>query len=100
MGKTIRRTYGNEQSRTDDKSKNEKTAQISKPGAAFQMVEREIPERGPGQVRTKVNACVCHSDVLVKEGAFPWIQYPRVPGHETAGIVDELGAGEGTLTHW
>ena len=71
-----------------------KVAQISKPGADFQIVEREIPKPGAGQVRIKVQACgVCHSDVLTKEGAWPGIQYPRVPGHEVAGIIDELGAG-------
>src|SRR3989440_6430168 len=71
-----------------------KVAQISKAGADFQIVEREIPEPGPGHVRIKVQACgVCHSDVLTKEGAWPGIQYPRVPGHEVAGIIDELGAG-------
>jgi len=69
-------------------------AQISKPGADFEIVEREIPEPGAGQVRIKVQACgVCHSDVLTKEGLWPGIQYPRIPGHEVAGIVDEVGAG-------
>jgi D-arabinose 1-dehydrogenase-like Zn-dependent alcohol dehydrogenase len=71
-----------------------KVAQISKPGGDFEIVEREIPETGPGQVRIKVQACgVCHSDVLTKEGAWPGIQYPRVPGHEVAGVIDEVGAG-------
>src|SRR5437762_2849705 len=71
-----------------------KVAHVSNPGADFQIVEREIPEPGPGHVRIKVQACgVCHSDVLTKEGAWPGIQYPRVPGHEVAGIIDELGAG-------
>ena len=69
-------------------------AQISKPGGDFEIVEREIPEPGAGQVRIKVQACgVCHSDVLTKEGLWPGIQYPRVPGHEVAGIIDEVGAG-------
>jgi D-arabinose 1-dehydrogenase-like Zn-dependent alcohol dehydrogenase len=58
------------------------------------MVEREIPEPGAGQVRLQVQACgVCHSDVLTKDGLWPGIQYPRVPGHEVAGIVDKIGAG-------
>lgn len=71
-----------------------KVAQVLKPGADFQIVEREIPKPGAGEVRIKVQACgVCHSDVLTKEGAWPGIQYPRVPGHEVAGIVDGLGAG-------
>ena len=71
-----------------------KAAVISKPGADFEIVEREIPNPDAGQVRIKVQACgVCHSDVLTKEGAWPGIQYPRVPGHEVAGIIDDLGAG-------
>ena len=71
-----------------------KSAQIPKAGADFEIVEREIPKPGVGQVRIKVEACgVCHSDAFTKEGAWPGIQYPRVPGHEVAGIVDELGAG-------
>jgi D-arabinose 1-dehydrogenase-like Zn-dependent alcohol dehydrogenase len=71
-----------------------KVAQVSKAGADFQIVEREIPEPGAGQVRFKVQACgVCHSDVFTKEGQWPGIQYPRVPGHEVVGIIDELGDG-------
>jgi pimeloyl-ACP methyl ester carboxylesterase len=71
-----------------------KVAQISKPGANFEIVEREIPKPAAGHVRIKVKACgVCHSDVLTKEGSWPGIQYPRVPGHEVAGIVHEVGAG-------
>ena len=71
-----------------------KVAQVPKPGADFQIVEREIPKPGAGEVRIKVQACgVCHSDVFTKEGQWPGIQYPRVPGHEVAGIIDELGAG-------
>ena len=71
-----------------------KVAQISKPGGDFEIVDREIPDPGPRQVRIKVQACgVCHSDVLTKEGLWPGIRYPRIPGHEVAGIIDELGAG-------
>jgi D-arabinose 1-dehydrogenase-like Zn-dependent alcohol dehydrogenase len=71
-----------------------KVAQVSGPGAEFQIVERAIPAPGPGHVRIKVKACgICHSDALTKEGVWPGIQYPRVPGHEVAGIVDEVGAG-------
>jgi D-arabinose 1-dehydrogenase-like Zn-dependent alcohol dehydrogenase len=71
-----------------------KVAQISKPGAGFEIVEREIPEPEPGQVRIKVQACgVCHSDALTKEGLWPGIQYPRILGHEVAGIIDKVGAG-------
>jgi D-arabinose 1-dehydrogenase-like Zn-dependent alcohol dehydrogenase len=71
-----------------------KVAQISKPGGDFEIVEREIPEPGAGQVRIKVQACgICRSDELTKEGLWPGIQYPRIPGHEVVGIVDEVGAG-------
>jgi D-arabinose 1-dehydrogenase-like Zn-dependent alcohol dehydrogenase len=71
-----------------------KAAQVPKPGADFEIVEREIPNPAAGEVRIKVQACgVCHSDVLTKEGALPGIQYPRVPGHEVAGVIDEVGAG-------
>jgi D-arabinose 1-dehydrogenase-like Zn-dependent alcohol dehydrogenase len=69
-----------------------KAAQISKPGGDFELVEREIPKPGAGHVLVKVQACgVCHSDMFTKEGAWPGIQYPRVPGHEVAGVVEELG---------
>jgi D-arabinose 1-dehydrogenase-like Zn-dependent alcohol dehydrogenase len=71
-----------------------KVAQVSKPGTAFQIVEREIPEPRAGEVRIKVQACgVCHSDVLTKEGIMPGIEYPRIPGHEVVGTVDKLGEG-------
>jgi D-arabinose 1-dehydrogenase-like Zn-dependent alcohol dehydrogenase len=73
------------------------SAQISKPGGDFEIVERGIPAPGAGQVRIKIQACgVCHSDVLTKEGLWPGIQYPRVPGHEVAGVIDEVGAGVNT----
>jgi len=71
-----------------------KVALIPKAGADFQIVDREIPQPGPEQIRIKVQACgVCHSDMFTKEGLWPVIEYPRVPGHEVAGIVDEVGAG-------
>src|ERR671912_1939737 len=67
-------------------------AQISKPGGDFELVEKQIPRPGPGQVRIKIQACgVCHSDVFTKEGMWPGIEYPRVPGHEVVGIIDEVG---------
>jgi D-arabinose 1-dehydrogenase-like Zn-dependent alcohol dehydrogenase len=70
-----------------------RVAQISKPGGDFELVEREVPKPGAGHVRIKVQACgVCHSDVLTKEGMWPGIQYPRVPGHEVVGFIDEIGA--------
>jgi D-arabinose 1-dehydrogenase-like Zn-dependent alcohol dehydrogenase len=75
-----------------------KAAQIPKPGADFEIVEREVPQPTAGQVRIKVQACgVCHSDVFTKEGWWPGIEYPRVPGHEVAGVIDEVGAG---VTEW
>ena len=70
-----------------------KAVQVSKPGGNFELVERSIPEPGRNQVRLKVEACgICHSDALVKEGHWPGIQYPRVPGHEIAGRIDAAGA--------
>jgi len=70
-----------------------KAVQVSKPGGNFELVERNVPEPGRNQVRVKVEACgICHSDVLVKEGHYPGIQYPRVPGHEIAGRIDAVGA--------
>ena len=70
-----------------------KVAQVPRPKANFEVVERPIPEPGPGQVRIKVEACgICHSDALVKEGYWPFgLQYPRVPGHEIAGRIDAVG---------
>lgn len=69
-------------------------AQVQKPGMGVQIVEREIPGPGAGQVRIKVQACgVCHSDAFTVEGTWPGIQYPRVPGHEVTGLVDDVGPG-------
>jgi D-arabinose 1-dehydrogenase-like Zn-dependent alcohol dehydrogenase len=71
-----------------------KVAQVPAPGADFQLVEREIPKPGAGHVLIKVLACgVCHSDVLTKDGSFPGIQYPRVPGHEVVGSIVGVGVG-------
>jgi D-arabinose 1-dehydrogenase-like Zn-dependent alcohol dehydrogenase len=68
--------------------------QVTQPNGPFELVEREIPEPAAEQVRIKVEACgICHSDSLTREGTYPGIQYPRVPGHEVAGIVDAVGAG-------
>ena len=75
-----------------------KTVQVSKPGGPLELVERPIPEPGRGQVRIKVEACgICHSDVMVKDGLWPGLQYPRVPGHEIAGRVDAVGTD---VAHW
>jgi len=71
-----------------------RVVQIPRPNAPLEMVERDIPEPGAGAVRIKVEACgICHSDSLAKEGAFPGLQYPRVPGHEVVGVIDAIGAG-------
>ncbi len=71
-----------------------RVAQVTSPKGRFEIVERPIPEAAPGTVRIKVAACgICHSDSLVKEGLWPGLQYPRVPGHEVAGTIDALGEG-------
>ena len=71
-----------------------RVAQVSRPRGPFEIVERAIPEPGPGTVRIKVQACgICHSDSVTKEGLFPNIAYPRVPGHEVAGLIDAVGPG-------
>src|SRR5262245_31653834 len=74
-----------------------RAVQVPRAGGPLEMVEREIPSPGPGQVRVRVEANgICHSDVLTKEGLMP-ISYPRVPGHEVAGVVDAVGDG---VTAW
>lgn len=75
-----------------------KAVQVSKPHGDFEVVERPIPEPGKRQVRIKVEACgVCHSDALVKEGFWPGLPYPRIPGHEIAGRIDAVGPD---VTQW
>jgi D-arabinose 1-dehydrogenase-like Zn-dependent alcohol dehydrogenase len=70
-----------------------RAVQVPQAKGAFEIVEREIPEPEPGWVRVKVEACgVCHSDSLTKEGTWPGIQYPRVPGHEVIGMIDKVGS--------
>jgi len=67
--------------------------QVPAPGGAFALIQKQFPDPGPGHVRIRVQACgVCHSDSLTKEGHWPGLQFPRVPGHEVAGIVDAVGA--------
>lgn len=69
-----------------------KAVQVSEPGGPLQVVEKDVPEPGPGHVLIKVQACgICHSDSLTKEGQWPGLQYPRVPGHEIAGVIDAIG---------
>ncbi|BCF93845.1 MULTISPECIES: alcohol dehydrogenase [Paraburkholderia] len=71
-----------------------RAVQVSGPGGALELVERDVPAPGAGQVLIKVQACgICHSDSLTKEGQWPGLQYPRVPGHEVAGVIDTVGAG-------
>ncbi len=71
-----------------------KVAQVPRAGGDFEIADREIPKPTRGQIRVKVQACgICHSDAVTKDGALPGIQYPRIPGHEIAGVIDELGEG-------
>jgi D-arabinose 1-dehydrogenase-like Zn-dependent alcohol dehydrogenase len=71
-----------------------RAVQVPRPNGPFEIVEREIPAPGAGSVRIKVQACgICHSDALTKEGHWPGLQYPRVPGHEVVGLVDAVGTG-------
>ena len=71
-----------------------RVVQVTRANGPFEMVEQEIPEPVAGSVRIKVEACgICHSDAMTKEGLWPGIEYPRIPGHEVAGIIDALGAG-------
>src|SRR5712672_2223882 len=75
-----------------------KAAQVTKPGGSFEITEREIPQPGAAEIRIKVQACgICHSDAFTKDGSWPGIQYPRIPGHEVVGLVDELGD---RVTEW
>lgn len=69
-----------------------RSVQVPAAGGDFQLIQKEFPEPGPGHVRVRVQACgVCHSDAMTKFGAFPGITFPRVPGHEVAGVVDAVG---------
>ncbi|HVC20140.1 MAG TPA: alcohol dehydrogenase catalytic domain-containing protein [Vicinamibacterales bacterium] len=69
-------------------------AQIARPNGPFELVERDVPEPGAGAVRIRVDACgICHSDAFTKAGTFPGVSYPRVPGHEVAGVIEAVGAG-------
>jgi D-arabinose 1-dehydrogenase-like Zn-dependent alcohol dehydrogenase len=78
--------------RKEDHMPKMRAVQVAQPGQALEMVERDIPQPSAGAVRVKVQACgICHSDSLTKEGHWPGIQYPRVPGHEVAGTIDAIG---------
>jgi D-arabinose 1-dehydrogenase-like Zn-dependent alcohol dehydrogenase len=71
-----------------------RAVQVTRAGGPFEIVERPIPEPGPGAVRIRVEACgICHSDSLTKDGTWPGLKYPRLPGHEVAGVIDAVGAG-------
>ena len=66
--------------------------QVSEAGGPFEAVERDVPAPGPDEVRIRVEACgICHSDAFVKEGGFPGLEFPQVPGHEVTGTVDAVG---------
>jgi len=78
-----------------------RSVQVSKPKGPLEIVEKDTPQPGARQVRIKVQACgICHSDSFTKEGLFPGIQYPRVPGHEVAGVIDVVGKDVATTTEW
>ncbi len=69
-----------------------RAVQVARPGGPLELVERPVPDPGPGSVRIRVEACgICHSDVLTKEGLWPGIAFPRVPGHEAIGVIDAVG---------
>ena len=71
-----------------------KAVEVRQEKGSLQLVEREVPSPGSGQVLVKVQACgICHSDVFTKEGLWPGLEYPRIPGHEIAGIIEEMGSG-------
>jgi alcohol dehydrogenase len=71
-----------------------RTAQVDKAGGQFTIVEQELPEPGPGQVRVQVEACgICHTDAALVDGYLPGVSFPLVPGHEVAGRIDALGPG-------
>src|SRR5262249_36705684 len=75
-----------------------RAAQVSRPGGPIELTEVPVPTPGPGAVLVKVEACgICHSDVAVKEGHLP-VAYPRIPGHEVAGVIESLGAGVANWT--
>lgn len=72
--------------------RNMRAIQVSRPGGQLELVERPVPDPGPGMLRIKVQACgICHSDVMTKEGQWPGIAYPRIPGHEVIGMIDAVG---------
>src|SRR5215469_10548989 len=94
VGDSQRQFRENADNQGDSAMARMKAVQVPKAGADFELVEREIPVPGPGEVRIRVQACgVCHSDSVTKDGLFPGISYPRVPGHEIAGVIDALGSG-------
>jgi len=71
-----------------------KAVEVRQPRGPLQLVERDVPSPAMGQALIKVQACgICHSDVFTKEGLWPGLQFPRVPGHEIAGIIDAVGSG-------
>jgi D-arabinose 1-dehydrogenase-like Zn-dependent alcohol dehydrogenase len=71
-----------------------RVVQVAEPNGPFLLVERPVPDPGPGEVRIGVEACgICHSDMFAKTGSFPGMKYPIVPGHEIAGVIDAIGTG-------
>jgi len=77
-----------------------KAVEVRQAKGPLQLVEREVPKPGTGQVLIKVQACgICHSDVFTKEGLWPGLEYPRIPGHEIAGVIEEMGSGVDGWNH-
>jgi D-arabinose 1-dehydrogenase-like Zn-dependent alcohol dehydrogenase len=71
-----------------------RAVQVARAGGPLELLERDMPEPGQGEVRVRVAACgVCHSDSFTVEGQWPGLSYPRIPGHEIAGVIDAIGAG-------
>lgn len=71
-----------------------RVVQVSRPNGALEVVERDVPDPAAGEIRIKIEACgICHSDSFTKEGTFPGLHYPRVPGHEVVGSIDAVGPG-------
>jgi D-arabinose 1-dehydrogenase-like Zn-dependent alcohol dehydrogenase len=75
-------------------AKTMRAVEVTRPGSGFALVERPVPDAAAGRVRIAVEACgICHSDSFVKDGTYPGLSYPRIPGHEVVGRIDEIGAG-------
>jgi len=69
-----------------------KAVEVFAPGK-LRVVERQVSEPGPGQVRIRVEACgICHTDAATVMGVYPGLTLPRVPGHEVIGRIEAIGS--------